>query len=45
MPLAKTRLEVVQVRKLIQCVRTQDGPQIAKMAEQGVHGLLNCQGE
>lgn len=45
MPLAKSRLEVLQVRKLIQCVRTQDSTQIAKMAEQGIYGLLNYQGE
>lgn len=45
MSLAETRLEVLQVRKLVQCVRTQDSAQIAKMAEQGVYGLLNYQGE
>lgn len=45
MPLAVTRLEVLQVRKLIQCVREKDLAQIAKMAEMGIEGLLNFQGE
>ena len=45
MPLASTRLEILQVRKLIQCVREKDSAQIAKMAELGIHGLMNCQGE
>lgn len=44
MPLAATRLEVLQVRKLIQCVREKDAQQIAKMAEKGIEGLLNLQG-
>ena len=45
MPLAMDRLEVLQVRKLIQCVRTHDTTQISKMAEQGVPGVLDIQGE
>ena len=45
MPLAKDRLEVLQVRKLIQCVRTHDTTQINKMAEQGVPGVFDIQGE
>lgn len=45
MPLAGSRLEILQVRKLIQCVREKDADQIAKMAEMGVDGLLNLQGE
>ncbi len=44
MPLAASRLEVLQVRKLIQCVRQQDLPQITKMIELGVSDLLNYQG-
>ena len=44
MPLATSRLELLQVRKLIQCVRTRDTAQIHKMAEQGVSGVLNFQG-
>lgn len=44
MPLAASRLEVLQVRKLIQCVRQQDLPQITKMIELGVKDLLDYQG-
>lgn len=44
MPLALSRLEVLQVRKLIQCVREKENAQIAKMAELGIDGLLNYQG-
>lgn len=45
MPLAVTRLEILQVRKLIQCVREKDITQITKMAEVGIDGLMNLQGE
>lgn len=45
MPLAATRLEIMQVRKLLQCVREKDTEQIAKMAEVGVSDILNYQGE
>ncbi len=44
MPLAVTRLEILQVRKLIQCVREKDSHQIAKMAELGIKGILDYQG-
>lgn len=44
MPLAVSRLEVLQVRKLIQCVRQKDNQQIAKMAELGIEMLLDYQG-
>lgn len=44
MPLAVTRLELLQVRKLIQCVRQQDLPQIIKLVELGVEGLVDYQG-
>ena len=44
MPLAKSRLEILQVRKLIQCVRDRDVPQIEKMAELGLLGVLDFQG-
>ena len=44
MPLAASRLEILQVRKLIQCVREKDIAQIAKMAELGITDLLNYQG-
>ena len=45
MPVAATRLEILQLRKLIQCVRTKDDAQVTKMAEVGIEGLLNFQGE
>ncbi len=45
MPLAVSRLEILQVRKLIQCVRVKDSLQVAKMAELGIEGLLNYQGK
>lgn len=44
MPLADSRLEVLQVRKLIQCVRSQDSAQIAKLVEHGIPGVLDYQG-
>lgn len=44
MPLAVTRLELLQVRKLIQCVRQQDLTQIAKLVELGIEKLVNYQG-
>lgn len=44
MPLAEDRLEILQVRKLIQCVRTADQPQIAKLVDLGIAGLVNYQG-
>lgn len=45
MPLAHGTLEVLQVRKLTQCVRTADNVQIAKLVEHGIPGLINYQGE
>ena len=44
MPIVTTRLEILQVRKLIQCVRNQDSSQIEKMVAQGIPGLVNFQG-
>lgn len=44
MPLAVTKLEILQVRKLIQCVRQEDSHQITKMAELGIDKLLDYQG-
>ena len=44
MPLARSRLEILQIRKLIQYVRQQDVVQIFKMIELGVPGLINYQG-
>lgn len=45
MPLAESRLEILQVRKLIQCVRGEDSSQIAKLVQLGIPGLVNYQGE
>ena len=45
MPLAKSRLEVLQIRKLIHCVRDRDVPQIEKLAELGLPGILDFQGQ
>lgn len=45
MPLATTRLEILQVRKLIQCVRQQDSAQIAKLVELGIYGVIDYQGK
>ena len=45
MSLAATRLEILQVRKLIQCVRQQDSTQIAKLVELGIFGVINYQGK
>ena len=45
MPIATDRLEILQVKKLIQCVRQQDSTQIAKLVELGVTGLINYQGK
>ena len=45
MPVAESRLEVLQVRKLIQCVRLQDSTQVTKLVELGISGLINYQGK
>ena len=44
MPLAQTRLEVLQVRKLSQCVRDQDSDQVSKLISMGIPDLVNYQG-
>ena len=44
MPLASNELEISQVRKLIQCTRQQDKPQILKLLEGGIPNLVNYQG-
>lgn len=44
MPLAKNELEILQIRKLIQCVREQDKTQIVKLINGGVPNLVNYQG-
>ena len=43
MPLARSRLEILQIRKLIQCVRSQDVAQIIKLIQMGINGLVNYQ--
>jgi len=45
MPVAESRLEILQARKLIQCVRLKDSAQIAKLVQLGIPGLINYQGE
>jgi len=44
MPLAQSRLEILQVRKLINCVRMKEAAAIRKLVENGIHGLINYQG-
>lgn len=44
MSVAGTRLEILQVRKLIQCVRDADTTQISKIVELGVPNIVNYQG-
>ncbi|KAK3583308.1 hypothetical protein CHS0354_038919 [Potamilus streckersoni] len=41
MPVAQTRLEILQVCKLLQCVREKDKSQIEKMTIHGVPHLIN----
>ena len=41
MPTAKTRLEQLQVRKLLSCVLKEDKKQIEKLIEYGIPNLLN----
>ncbi|XP_022108549.1 ankyrin repeat and EF-hand domain-containing protein 1-like isoform X2 [Acanthaster planci] len=41
MPIAQTRLEILQVHKFLQCVRNQDKPQIEKLCAHGVPHLIN----
>ncbi|XP_071963707.1 ankyrin repeat and EF-hand domain-containing protein 1-like [Antedon mediterranea] len=41
MPVAQTRLEVLQIHKLLQCVRTKDTDQIEKLCSHGVQHLIN----
>ena len=45
MAIAKDRLEVLQVRKLIQCVRERDELQIDKIVEKGVPNIISFQGK
>ncbi len=44
MPIATNRLEELQVKKLIQCVREGDSSQIEKMIELGLPDIVNLQG-
>ncbi|XP_033103431.1 ankyrin repeat and EF-hand domain-containing protein 1-like [Anneissia japonica] len=41
MPVAQTRLEVLQIHKLLQCVRNKDTAQIEKLCSHGVQHLIN----
>ena len=41
MPIAQTRLETLQVCKLLQCVREEDKEQIEKLINSGVPHLIN----
>jgi ankyrin repeat protein len=41
MPIAKDPVEVLQVKKLLHCVRTEDYNQINKLCEKGVEHLVN----
>lgn len=41
MPIAKTRLEIAQTVKALQCVRTNDLAAIEKLAQSGVPFILN----
>lgn len=41
MAIAQTRLEVLQICKLLQCVRDNDEEQIRKLTESGVPNLIN----
>lgn len=41
MPVAQTRLEILQVHKFLQCVRTGDKAQIEKLVNNGVPHLVN----
>ncbi|XP_002732960.1 ankyrin repeat and EF-hand domain-containing protein 1-like, partial [Saccoglossus kowalevskii] len=41
MPIAESRLEILQVHKLLQCVRHEDKEQIEKLCSNGVPHLVN----
>jgi ankyrin repeat protein len=41
MPTAQTRLEILQICKLLQCVREEDKEQIKKLVDSGVPLLIN----
>lgn len=41
MPVAQTRLEILQVHKFLQCVRSKDKAQIEKLCSNGVPHLVN----
>lgn len=41
MPIANSRLERLQIRKLLQCVNNKDVDQIKKLIEHGVPNLIN----
>ena len=41
MPLAENPVEILQIRKLLQCVRNEDYTQINRLCEKGVEFLIN----
>ena len=41
MPVAQTRLETLQICKLLQCIREEDRQQIEKLTQNGVPHLVN----
>lgn len=41
MPVAQTRLEILQTHKLLQCVRKRDKSQIEKLCSSGIPHLIN----
>lgn len=44
MPVAQTRLEHLQVLKLLQSVRAEDKTQVEKLATHGIPDLINYSG-
>ena len=45
MPVAEDRLELLQVLKLLQSVRLEDGHQIEKLTANGIPNLINYSGK
>ena len=41
MPLAQDKVEILQIKKLLHCVRTDNYEQISKLCEKGVDFLIN----
>lgn len=45
MPIAQSRLELLQIHKFLQCVRKQETQQIEKFTTHGVPQLINYSGK